>query len=101
MSLQSRTVLMVDDNVQLCELTTAVLEEAGYRVVVTCDAAVLEQVLSTRRIGLATVHVIPDDDGPIRACRTIRETAGATVPLLLSACHVDVTFRPEAKALGA
>jgi DNA-binding response OmpR family regulator len=95
------TVLVVDDDVELGELLACVLEDAGYRVMVTPDVATLERFLAERRPAAAIVDLMLPEDAGFFACRRIREVAGPGVALLLISPGLEVAAGPAVAALGA
>lgn len=97
------TILVVNDNPELLEMTRLLLSKAGYRVCVATDGYEGFQVAQHEHPHLMISDVaMPNTDG-IEFCRLIRadESLRQTPILLVSAVHVDSVSAVEGLQAGA
>jgi two-component system, OmpR family, KDP operon response regulator KdpE len=69
---QEMTILVVDDDPEILELISEVLQPEGYRVITAVNAVQALSLIASRRISLVLLDImLPDLDG-LSACRIIR-----------------------------
>lgn len=101
MALSRRTVLLVDDDPEFCEIAVLLLGEAGFHVEVAAHLMALKALLTSQKFDVAVVDLMLPDRGGVFTCQMIREFAGGRVRLLLRAPIVDVVTDVEVQAIGA
>ncbi len=78
-------VLVVDDDVQICELVSDYLSKHGYRVSVAHESVGMRKLLKQYTIDLLVLDVMmPGQDG-ISICRQLREESNNILIIMLSA----------------
>src|SRR4051812_2967051 len=86
-----RTILVVEDEPDICQVTAEVLRDAGYRVVVVARHEEALAHLRTSRFGL----ILADPAGiladPWAGLEALREAAG-TSPVIIYSAHAPATF---------
>jgi DNA-binding response OmpR family regulator len=101
MNPRQQTVLVVDDDVEFCELIMAVLGEAGFRVFTALDAAEAFLLLSGERPDAAVVDTgLPGRSG-FRVLQAIKRMAGPDTPVVMTAAYLAEKERAKLKRLGA
>jgi len=105
MILPDFTMLVVDDDRQLCESTTACLKSIGIRAEWTLDGESAIQMVTQRHASHDDYHIIlldwklPGMDG-IKTAKEIRKQLGNDVPILLISAYDCCEIEDEAKAAG-
>ena len=99
---ETPTILIVDDNVDLCDLLALLLTNEGYRVQVAIDGHTAWQMLTTGHVDLLLVdYQLPDLLGNelvtmaktrTPTLRTLLISASPQVDTIASACHADDYF---------
>jgi DNA-binding response OmpR family regulator len=89
-------LLLVDDNTQLLDFYSMVLEQAGHQVCVaeTCRRAVTLVEESNPEIVIMDLRVPEMEDG-LGLIRTLRARAGTLKIIVTSGWTEDLTFTPE------
>jgi CheY-like chemotaxis protein len=99
--MEKPTVLVVDHDLDVCELWFHVFVDVGHQVLIVLDPSwlqPLQPLLSNGQIDAAIVGAMPEDSC-LAACQTIKSTE-PTIPILLIAGIVEQATRPELKALS-
>lgn len=105
MVLPDWTMLVVDDDRQLCESTTASLRSIGIRAEWVLDGESAVQMVTQHHKTHQDYHVIlldwklPDMDG-IQTARELRRQLGEDVPILLMSAYDWSEIEEEARAAG-
>jgi len=105
MILPDFTMLVVDDDRQLCESTTASLKSIGIRAEWTLDGESAIQIVKQHHAVHNDYHVIlldwklPGMDG-IKTARELRKQLGNDVPILLISAYDCSEIEDEARAAG-
>ena len=94
-----KTILTVDDEIQVCELLKAYLEKDGYEVLVATDGkSALEQANGARPDLILLDLNLPEING-LDVCRTIRRRSG--VPIIMLTARVEETDKIIGLEIGA
>ncbi len=99
------TMLVVDDDPQLCESTTASLQSIGVKADWTLDGESAVQIVKQHHAVHNDYHIIlldwklPGMDG-IKTARELRRQLGNDVPILLISAYDCSEIEEEAKAAG-
>jgi len=105
MILPDFTMLVVDDDKQLCESTTASLKSIGVRADWTLDGESAVQIVCQHHQQHNDYHIIlldlklPGMDG-IETARKLRKQLGDSVPILLISAYDCSEIEDEARAAG-
>ncbi len=105
MHLPDFTMLVVDDDQQLCETTTASLKSIGIRAEWTLDGESAVEIVKQHHAAHNDYHIIlldwklPGMDG-IRTARELRKQLGDDVPILLISAYDCSEIEDEAKEAG-
>ncbi|XCP83519.1 response regulator [Roseburia hominis] len=105
MVLPDFTMLVVDDDQQLCESTVASLKSIGVRTEWALDGETAIQMVNEHHKNHSDYHVIlldwklPGMDG-IRTARELRRQLGNDVPILLISAYDCSEIEAEARAAG-
>jgi len=105
MILPDFTMLVVDDDKQLCETTTASLKSIGIRAEWTLDGESAVKMVKQHHAIHNDYHIIlldwklPGMDG-IRTARELRKQLGNDVPILLISAYDCSEIEDEARAAG-
>ncbi len=105
MILPDFTMLVVDDDQQLCESTTASLKSIGIKADWTLDGESAIQIVKQHHAAHNDYHVIlldwklPGMDG-IKTAKEIRKQLGNDVPILLISAYDCSEIEDEARAAG-
>ncbi len=105
MILPDFTMLVVDDDKQLCESTTASLKSIGIRAEWTLDGESAIQIVKQHHAVHNDYHIIlldwklPGIDG-IKTARELRKQLGNDVPILLISAYDCSEIEEEARAAG-
>lgn len=86
-------VLVVEDNVDVADITRSHLEELGYTVVLAADAAAAQALLSQPKAGIDLVLsdiVMPGPLNGLDFAREVRREHGNKIPVLLATGYSDV-----------
>lgn len=98
----SRTVLIVDDSVTVRRMVAAVLESAGWPVLVANDGAEALSLLEREVVGLVITDLnMPEMDGITLIERLRRLPALAEVPILVLTTEMDEDTKARARDAGA
>jgi len=98
----SRTVLIVDDSVTVRRMVAAVLESAGWPVLVASDGAEALSLLERAAVGLVITDLnMPEMDGITLIERLRRLPALAEVPILVLTTEMDEDTKARARDAGA
>lgn len=93
------SILVVDDDLAICELLHEHLSRIGYEVITAADGDGMRQRLAESRVDLIVLDVMmPGDDG-FTLCREIREHS--QVPIIMLTASSDETDRVVGLELGA
>ncbi|MDR5905007.1 response regulator [Franzmannia qiaohouensis] len=93
------TLIVVDDDPEICELLVDYLERHGYRALAAEDGVSLHRLLAVESPDLLIVDImLPGDDG-FTLCRDIRR--GSDVPIIMLTASADETDRILGLELGA
>ncbi len=105
MVLPDFTMLVVDDDQQLCESTTAALQSIGVRAEWTLDGESAVQIVKQHHAMHNDYHIIlldwklPGMDG-IKTARELRKQLGDDVPILLISAYDCSEIEDEAREAG-
>ncbi len=105
MVLPDFTMLVVDDDKQLCESTTASLKSLGIRADWTLDSESAIEIVKRHHDKHDDYHIIlldwklPDRDG-IETAKELRKELGDDVPILLISAYDCSEIEVEARAAG-
>ncbi len=105
MILPDFTMLVVDDDRQLCETTTAALKSIGIQAEWTLDGESAVQIVKQHHAAHNDYHIIlldwklPGMDG-IRTARELRKQLGNDVPILLISAYDCSEIEDEAREAG-
>ncbi len=99
--MNSRSIILVDDDAEFRTILVETLEEAGFRVRVAANGFEALELHDQSPCDLIVSDIfMPDMDG-IELIRLLRKR-GATCPILsISAAHAAVDYLSAAKSLGA
>jgi len=98
----SRTILIVDDSVTVRRMVAAVLESAGWPVLVANDGAEALSLLEREVVGLVITDLnMPEMDGITLIERLRRLPALAEVPILVLTTEMDEDTKARARDAGA
>lgn len=102
MSTASKSILMVDDDQEICELLHTYLSRAGFQVHAETDGKGFRRALDSGTYDLAILDVmLPDEDG-FSLCRWVRQhPSQARVPIIMLTASSDETDRVIGLELGA
>lgn len=102
MSTASKSILMVDDDHDICELLQTYLSRAGFQVRAERDGRGFRQALEAQPYDLAILDVmLPDEDG-FSLCRWVRQhPQHARMPIIMLTASSDETDRVIGLELGA
>jgi len=100
--MRSKTILVVDDSAVMRQMTTAVLEEAGYRVLLAedGDAALAHLNRETVDLVLTDWIMMPMDGGELTRQLRLRSDC-AQVPILVLSTVSHADSKSEARNAGA
>ncbi|NOT15580.1 MAG: two-component system response regulator OmpR [Methylotenera sp.] len=100
MSTQSKTILVVDDDVRLRELLQRYLTDQGFTLKVAADAKEMDAVLASHAVDLMVLDLmLPGEDG-LSICRRIRG-AGTLLPIVMLTARGDEVDRIIGLEMGA
>ncbi|KQQ50684.1 two-component system response regulator [Pseudomonas sp. Leaf127] len=102
MSAANKTILLVDDDQDICELLDAYLSRAGFQVRATCNGAQFRQAFNETPVDLLILDVmLPDEDG-FSLCRWVRQHPRQPhVPIIMLTASSDETDRVIGLELGS
>lgn len=96
-----RTILLVNDDREWCELFSLVLADAGFQPVGVPGLAEAVRVLQEGQVDVAVVDLtLPNREG-FAALQAVKRIAGPSTPVVMVAGHADPSDRAEARSLGA
>lgn len=85
--MKRNTILIIDDEPEICELLTLFLEAEAYAVISTNKAREAARLLDEHQPSLVILDInLPDEDG-LSLCRRIRDESH--VPILFISCRSD------------
>lgn len=97
-----RTVLIVDDSVTVRRMVAAVLESAGWPVIVASDGAEALTVLEHNTVGLIITDLnMPEMDGITLIEQLRARPALSQVPILVLTTEMDDATKARARDAGA
>ena len=96
---RQRTVLMVDDDPELCELLPLSLREVGFEVLVVSDTAGTLRALSGRWPDCVIINIQLPDVNCFDLFDTIKQ-AGPSTPVLFLSAPLEEEVIKKAKAFG-
>jgi DNA-binding NtrC family response regulator len=97
-----QTLLLFTDDVEFCELFTAVFSEAGFRVIPASALPQVKHILSRERLGVAVVDLMSHEQASgLTVLQAIKHTAGTGTPVVMLATHPDDPAIAQAKEFGA
>ena len=94
-----QTVLVVDDDANVVELTRLYLERDGYRVVSASDGALGLALARDEQPSLVVLDVMLPRVNGLDVCRTLRQESG--VPIIMLTARVEEDDRLAGLDLGA
>ena len=93
-----KTILVVDDDVAVCRALSALLEQGGYKVEVSCSAHGAAQLIAARLFEVAIVDLrLPDSDG-VSVMQAIKRSHPDAVVIIMTG---QPTFETVQAALRA
>lgn len=99
---ETRTVLIVDDSVTVRAMVAAVLESAGWPVLVARDGTEALALLEHKTVGLVITDLnMPEMDGITLIEQLRRRPALAEVPILVLTTEMDDATKARARDAGA
>ncbi len=98
-SMTKKTVLIFDDDIELLELCTVILEKRGYNVKTNDNCVDIQQVLDTNRPDVILMDNWIPDIGGVEATRFIKKSSFSSVPVIFFSANNDV--KGLAAAAGA
>lgn len=91
--------MMVDDDLNICKVTSIYLQKAGYEVVSAYDGEQALKLFDTTKLDAIILDLmLPKIDG-MKVCQTIRQTS--TVPIIMLTAKGQTTDKIEGLQLGA
>ena len=98
---QKKTLLIVDDDPDLCKLLADVFAEAGYRTVTLSEGSASECVVPERPPDVAIVDFMLPGYAGLLALWAIKQAAGTDTPVVMTAGHIEYPDLAAARAFGA
>lgn len=99
MSVAPATVLIVEDDVEIRQLVSDLMQQEGFRVEAAEDAAAMDAILARTRPDIMILDLmLPGEDG-LSVCRRLRAQAG--LPILMLTAKSDEIDRVVGLELGA
>lgn len=96
------SILIVDDEVNVTELFSMMLEMEGYQVQVAHNVKAALQVLERGKPDLMLVDVMMPAASGLELCRRVRSTAGlATLPIIILSAKSQLEEVQEGLGAGA
>ena len=92
-------LLVVDDDREIRDLVSRLLQKHGYKVETARDAGAMEQILAVSRIDLIILDVMLPGKSGLEICREIR--ARSSVPILMLTAVGEETDRIVGLEMGA
>jgi DNA-binding response OmpR family regulator len=92
-------IMMVDDDLNICKVTSIYLQKAGYEVVFAYDGEQALQLFDNTKVDAIILDLmLPKVDG-MEVCETIRQAS--TVPIIMLTAKGQTTDKIEGLQLGA
>jgi DNA-binding response OmpR family regulator len=92
-------IMMVDDDLNICKVTSIYLQKAGYEVVVAYDGEQALKLFDTTKVDAIILDLmLPKVDG-MQVCEKIRRAS--TVPIIMLTAKGQTTDKIEGLQLGA
>ncbi len=99
MNTDMQHILVVDDDIEICQLLTDYLSKHGYRVSTAHNGSQMHKQLEKHSIDLITLDVMmPGDDG-LTLCKQLIQTY--SLPILILSAQGDATDRIVGLEVGA
>lgn len=96
----AKKILMVDDDVRMCELLQRYLSEQGFNIKTVADSAEMDAVIAQEHIDLLVLDLmLPGEDG-LAICRRLR-AAGNVMPIIMLTARGDEVDRIIGLEMGA
>src|SRR5579862_3677225 len=84
------TVLLIDDDVDLCASIKKLLNQHGFNTLITHQSHDIEKILKENHIDLILLDIIlPGDKDGIAICKSIRQLSSAPI-IMLTGIEADV-----------
>ena len=94
-------ILVVDDELDICELVKDILEDEGFKVSTAQDTREARRLFSTQRLDLVLLDIwMPGEDG-ISLLKDWQEESSFDIPVIIMSGHGTVETAIEATRLGA
>jgi len=95
----AQTILVIDDNVQITRLLRGILRQEGYRVIISHEPVLCEELVAREAPDLVIVDIcMPEMDG-WEVCHRIREMRD--VPILVLTVLAENRYVERTMASGA
>jgi DNA-binding response OmpR family regulator len=92
-------IMMVDDDLNICKVTSIYLQKSGYEVVFAYDGEQALKLFDTTKVDAIILDLmLPKVDG-MKVCETIRQVS--TVPIIMLTAKGQITDKIEGLQLGA
>lgn len=99
MSAPVQTIVIIDDNVQITQLLRGILRQEGYRVIISHEPALCQELVAREKPDLVIVDIcMPAMDG-WEVCQRIREES--QVPILVLTVLAENRYVERTMAAGA
>lgn len=87
---RQRTILIIDDDIDLCESVKKLLESREFKVLILHSSVLLEETLKNEPVDLVLLDIVlPDGNDGISLCKIIRSLISAPI-IMLSGLEADV-----------
>ncbi|MFQ5812021.1 MAG: ATPase, T2SS/T4P/T4SS family [Anaerolineae bacterium] len=97
---EKASILIIDDDVNLCETLSDILEEKGYRVVVAQDGPKAIAEVKSQRFDLALIDIVMPGMNGVEVLREIRVADSQVTTMLMTGHSAVEGLVPEALEAG-
>lgn len=97
--ISNKTLLIVDDDVEIADLTASFLRDRGYTVLTAHSAEDAEKVLEANQIDLMVLDIMLPGENGLTLCQRVRKTS--KMPIIIISAITGDTERIVGLELGA